>query len=392
MFLALRDIRFATGRFALMGGVVTLITFLLVMLSGLTSGLAQQTTGAIDDLDADTVAFGSPAGQDEPEEDFTDSTVTAAQLRAWQDADHVDSAAALGISQTRMSLTGDREGVTSVALFGADGSPAPEGAQPEVGEAVLTEGVTEELEVGAGDRIEVGGEELEVVDVVDEQSYSHVPVVWTTLDDWRTASHVGGSGGGDDEVVGTVVVSSFAEDVSSENLVSDLAPGLWTGLTGAETTPEQVRDDVDAAAGTSALSRTDSFHALPSYTSENGSLTMIQGFLYGISALVIVAFLSVWTVQRTRDIAVLRALGASSTYVLRDAVGQALIILVAGAALGGALGAAGGMFAAQAAPFLTDATTTLLPMAGVVVIGAAGSILAVRRVTTVDPMIALGGN
>lgn len=40
MFLALRDLRFARGRFALMGAVVALIAALGVLLSGLASGLA----------------------------------------------------------------------------------------------------------------------------------------------------------------------------------------------------------------------------------------------------------------------------------------------------------------------------------------------------------------
>lgn len=65
---------------------------------------------------------------------------------------------------------------------------------------------------------------------------------------------------------------------------------------------------------------------------------LIQGFLYGISALVTIAFLSVWTIQRTRDIAVLRALGATARYVLRDTVGQAAILLAVGAAVGGVVG------------------------------------------------------
>ncbi|MGV0435788.1 FtsX-like permease family protein [Corynebacterium mastitidis] len=74
----------------------------------------------------------------------------------------------------------------------------------------------------------------------------------------------------------------------------------------------------------------DSFGGLAAYQSERGSLLSIQGLLYGISALVILAFLSVWTIQRTRDIAVLRALGASRGYVLRDSLGQAALVLSAG--------------------------------------------------------------
>ena len=67
MFLALRDLRFATGRFALMGSVVALISLLLVMLSGLTAGLGGQNTAAIDRLGEQGVqrlVFGGAAGQE----------------------------------------------------------------------------------------------------------------------------------------------------------------------------------------------------------------------------------------------------------------------------------------------------------------------------------------
>ncbi|MCZ4103600.1 ABC transporter permease, partial [Streptomyces sp. H39-C1] len=50
MFVALRDIRFAKGRFALMGVVVTLITTLVVFLYGLTGGLGRDASSAVDEL------------------------------------------------------------------------------------------------------------------------------------------------------------------------------------------------------------------------------------------------------------------------------------------------------------------------------------------------------
>ena len=48
MFLAIREITTARGRFALIGGTVALITLLLVMLSGLTEGLSKQNTPALE--------------------------------------------------------------------------------------------------------------------------------------------------------------------------------------------------------------------------------------------------------------------------------------------------------------------------------------------------------
>ena len=61
-------------------------------------------------------------------------------------------------------------------------------------------------------------------------------------------------------------------------------------------------------------------------------------------------------------------------------------------ALDRAAGVAGGVLAARAAPFLLTPQTTLLPVAGIVVLGLAGAALAVRSITRVDPLLALGGN
>lgn len=46
MFVAWRDLRFARGRFVLIGSVVALITLLVGFLDGLTGGLAAQNVPA----------------------------------------------------------------------------------------------------------------------------------------------------------------------------------------------------------------------------------------------------------------------------------------------------------------------------------------------------------
>ncbi|MGP5226092.1 ABC transporter permease [Arthrobacter rhombi] len=374
MFLAIRDIRFAKGRFALMGGVVALITLLLVMLSGLTAGLGDQSTSSIAKLGSihasgtskpvDSIAFGA-AGNAEPKASFTESEVTAAQVDTWRGADGVKDAEPLGISQTRLqSGSADTAGgTTNVAVFGVEttGQLAP--ATVEDDTVVLSQTAAEDLSVGTGDQVTLGGTELRVASVVEDQWYSHTSVVWTALPTWTKLAHLTNP-----DQVGTVTAITYDDGATVDEAAAN------------------------SAADTVTTTRTGAFQALGAYQSEHGSLLMMQAFLYGISALVIVAFLTVWTVQRTRDIAVLKALGGSGKYILRDAITQAAIVLIAGAALGGAVGVAGGFFAAQAAPFLVDATTTLLPILGIVVLGLAGSALAVRRTTKVDALIALGGN
>jgi putative ABC transport system permease protein len=377
VFLAIRDIRFAKGRFALMGGVVALITLLIVMLSGLTAGLADQSTSAIDKLGTvngsgvpsqavDSIVFGAP-GNNEPKASFTESEVTAAQLDSWKNRAGVQDAEPLGISQTRFQAvagdTGSGTGTTNVAVFGVAPESRLAPSRVTADTVVIGKTVAKALSLHTGDKANVGGTELTVSAVVEDQWYSHTSAVWTALPTWSKLAHLSDPG-----QLGTVAVITYKDGATVDEAAAN------------------------TAAHTVSASRTGSFQALGSYKSENGSLTLMQAFLYGISALVIVAFLTVWTVQRTRDIAVLKAMGASGGYVLRDAITQAAIVLLAGAGLGGGIGILGGFFAAKAAPFLVSPATTLLPILGIIALGLAGAALAVRRVTKVDALIALGGN
>ena len=363
MFVALRDILHAKGRFTLMIGVIALLTLLLVLLTGLTRGLAHQNISAIQDLPADAVVLTPTLGD---EISWSDSQVSAEQAAAWEDSRQVTTEP-LSVGQMRIEA-GDA--VTSLALFGA----APDGeitadlpAAPAEGEALLPADIAEDLAVTSGDTVSVNGQELTVIGTVPTQWYSHSPVGYVHMNTFRSLAHQAeGTAGSALLVRGTGDHEIGAEDDAVQALAADT--------------------------DTRAVSIGESLQALPSYSSENGSLTLIQGFLYGISALVTIAFLSVWTIQRTRDIAVLRALGATGRYVLRDTVGQAAILLTVGVAVGGLVGGAGGAALSTVAPFESSPATVLVPLAGVMVIGLLGSVLATRRVARIDPLLALGGN
>lgn len=93
MFVALRDLRHARGRFVLMSVVIVLITFLVGFLAALTAGLARGSTSAIADLSADHLAFATPEGADEGSAPtFTESQVDAAAWSAWGDEPGVEAA------------------------------------------------------------------------------------------------------------------------------------------------------------------------------------------------------------------------------------------------------------------------------------------------------------
>lgn len=57
MFLALRELKFARGRFSLMGLVIGLIAVLMVLLSGLSAGLVNDGVSGLKAQPASAVAF-----------------------------------------------------------------------------------------------------------------------------------------------------------------------------------------------------------------------------------------------------------------------------------------------------------------------------------------------
>ncbi|MFI5663639.1 ABC transporter permease [Streptomyces sp. NPDC051684] len=354
MFVAWRDLRFARGRFALMGTVIVLITLLVGLLSGLTAGLARDNTSALTGLPADHLAFARPA--DGQSVSFTASTVRPEQWRDLAARDGVESAEPIGIGTVNAEAGRQTAAVSAFGVRPGSGL-APDATEP--GTAVLSTKAAKELGASTGDKLTLGGARLTVTGVSGDASYSHTPVVWTDLADWQRIAPTGGSG-----ERATVVA--------------------------LRTAPGADLPAADKVAGTDTKTIDGALSAIGSYQAENGSLQLMRGFLFVISALVVGAFFTVWTIQRSADIAVLKALGSSTRYLLRDALGQAVLMLVAGTAIGTGLATLIGAFVPDTVPFVLDPLTALGPAAVMTVLGLAGAALSIRRITAVDPLTALG--
>src|SRR5690554_3721067 len=124
MFLALRELRFARGRFTLMGIVIALISVLVVLLSGLSYGLVNDGVSGLKAMPATAFAFDEGTMKDNA---FSRSVVDDDQLAAWQDADGIAAAEPMGVTIVN-GVTGDGTQI-DLTLFGVQ----PEGfLSPEV--------------------------------------------------------------------------------------------------------------------------------------------------------------------------------------------------------------------------------------------------------------------
>lgn len=378
MFLALRELSFAKGRFSLMGAVIALISVLTVILSGLSSGLVNDGVSGLKALPATAFAFDEGTKTDNA---FSRSVVDHEQIQSWRGQEGVAEAAPMGSSM--MNATSDSGKQVDLAFFGIepDSFLAPEVSEGEqvgpVAGVVVSETARDEgIDLGTVltlDRIDT---ELTVIGFTQGQAtFGHVDIAYLPLATWQLIA-------AGQAPAGTPTAENIdALDFELASVVAlraanghsiDLAAG-------------------DALAGTTSMPLTESFNASPGYQAETMTLSMIQVFLYAICALVVGAFFSVWTIQRRHEIAVLRAIGAPVRFLLRDGLAQAALLLIlftaVGLAAGVGLGAAmpaGMPFALEYGPVMTAALMTIL-------LGLVGAAVSIVRIARIDPLTALGG-
>ncbi len=206
----------------------------------------------------------------------------------------------------------------------------------------------------------------------DKRTFGHVDVAYLPLNTWQEI-HAGVRLGEQ------VPPSAYTEaSVVAIEGVGGTLPDLAAG---------------DAEAGTAAKTLEESFDASPGYSAEMMTMSMIIAFLYAISALVVGAFFTIWTVQRSREIAVLRAMGASTGFLLRDSLLQAVIVLVGSVAVGVLIGLGlGSGLEGSGMPFVLETGPIVQGAVLLVVLGLVGAALAVTRIVRVDPLAALGEN
>lgn len=328
MYLGLREIRAAAGRFGVIAGVVALVAFMVFTLSALTEGLRQQSVSAVEALPGNGLVVqaddGAPAV-------LSDSQLDPATLLAAQSTGQVTE---LGIATVRAGT--DNRNAT-VAAFG----------RSDVHSVTVSPSVADDLSLAVGDTVRIGDEALRVEQVADVGQYAHQPVIEMPVATWQ-------------QVTGRDHVNA---------LIADRAPAELPGAVWVE--------------------RSAVTDLVPGYSSEHMSLLLIQGLLLIVSAVVVGGFFAVWTGQRVGSLAVVRAMGAGRWYLLRDGLGQAVLVLVGGLAVGALLGFGLVSLLSGKAPVAIDPSTMALVLGGMGALGLIGAGLSLRPLVKVDPLTAL---
>lgn len=360
LFLALRDLRRGARRFILLGVVIGLVALLSTVLSALATGLVTDGISGLRALPFDHMVLQSGS-----ESTFSRSTLRPDDLLPFEELQGVKSTP-LGASFVN-AASADGGPSLDLALFGVAPDSflvtrpdAHQGLDGPPGLILASE--LQEQGVKVGDRYTLGGSDVElpVLGFTFAGTYGHAPIAFTSLGTWQQVQFGAGADG----------------RFSAVALRGGTAEGF---------------ERAAADAGLELLTKSEAYAGSPGFSAETTTMTLIRGFLLVISALVIGAFFTVLTVQRTRQIGLLKAMGAGNGYVLRDGIGQ-MTILVALATLAGVVGGVGliALVGRGDAPVELDASSLATVSLSLVIAGILGSLVAFRRITHIEPAIALG--
>jgi putative ABC transport system permease protein len=367
MFLALRELQHAWVRYLLFGAIITLVAWLVFLLSGLANGLSTDNAATVQKMPVDYFVL-----QADARTQMGRSLISGSLVETVGQVPGVTAAAPVGqmLLSIRREAGGDQLDASMLGIEPGSFIMPPIVAGRDLDPAIEN-GVVVDEELGdkgvvIGDTLVVqpAGQELRVIGFVRGQTLTHTPVVYATLSQWRALRFAApGSDGGIAQPISTVVIKA---DQGAADRIAETIPGVEVASRGATVSK------------------------LPGYSEENSSVLMIQGFLFVIAAFILAVFFYVITLQKTAQFGILKAIGARTGFLARSLLVQVVILTVAGIVTGAALAFGAAAIIPSGVPFSLDAALVLTYGIVLLVVALLGTLLSLRQIATIDPLIAIG--
>jgi putative ABC transport system permease protein len=335
------------------------------MINGLGVGLNEQAGSALRNFDADAIAYSSEAGLSVIRSELGGELVTRIS-----EQQGVTAAAPIGYVAANYE---DADGnVDSAAFLGFD--PGTIGAPDVTAGRPLTSDDTYGLladksflrlsGLNVGDTLLVAlrleKQEFTIVGEIDEGAFFFQPAVYLLRTTWQQLKY------------GTVAQGERPD----ASIVLLQGKDLFGQFDGYE-----------------VVSKSTAFANIEGVQGQQSTVQALRFFGYLIGALVIGVFFYVLTLQKVAQIGVLKAVGASSGFVLRQILIQVVVISIVGIAISVPLAWATDRALRQlptTVPIAFDAGTFITTSIILLVTALVGGLFSARQVVRVDPIIALG--
>jgi ABC-type antimicrobial peptide transport system, permease component len=378
--LAIKELLNSKLKFGLIALAIGLVVSLTMLMAAMSEGLISGMTGAKEALQADVLVF-----QGDTQLSLERSLLSAADLEQIRKTPGVKEVYAVGHAMASVETDAGSFDARVLGLGGHfEQLPIVEGAGDPLGRGEAIVDVTAKAEgVSIGDTVRLSpiDRELTVVGFTEGRRYVMSPTFYVDMATW--------------------------EDLY---LASALAPVEKTSGDGAD----PVRDQFSGSASIAAVTLTGAHDAAAiealaatlgsrfevttpakAAMAGNGMSVMvlavdgIQVVSLVIGALVIGVFFYVTTLNKTGQIAAIKALGASNGYVSGQLILQITILVAAAAAIGIALALALGSAMPPAMAFEPRPQSWLISLVAVFFMAYLGSLFSLRAILAIDPASAL---
>ncbi|HGV4085596.1 TPA: ABC transporter permease [Staphylococcus aureus] len=349
MFLAWNEIRRNKLKFGLIIGVLTMISYLLFLLSGLANGLINMNKEGIDKWQADAIVLNKDANQTVQQSVFNKKDIENKYKKQ------------ATLKQTGEIVSNGHQ-KDNVLVFAVEKSSllVPsliEGHKATKDNEVLADETLKNKGFKIGDTLSLSqsDEKLHIVGFTESAKYNASPVIFT-----------------------------------NDATIAKINPRL----TGDKINAVVVRDtnwkDKKLNQELEAVSINDFIENLPGYKPQNLTLNFMISFLFVISATVIGIFLYVMTLQKTSLFGILKAQGFTNGYLANVVISQTLILALFGTAFGLLLTGVTGAFLPDAVPVKFDVLTLLVFAIVLMIVSVLGSLFSILTIRKIDPLKAIG--
>lgn len=370
MFLALKELMYSKWRFTMIGMILVLIAWLVFILSGLGNGLANLSAATFKNMDADYVVFEEGA-----RDSMNRSLMPEELINDLMNRDNVEDATSMS-SSVAVALKEGEDSDSSKLDVSILGIEAGSFLEPELVEGdaldagkedyVIVNDTLQNEGIEIGDTLELEGSPVTftVAGFVENETFNHLPAIFTVTDKWREfALAAPGAAQGIEDPVQAIM------------------------LQGEKIDPEMIENNVD---GVDVVSKQDAINGLPGYTAETGTINMMLGFLFVISAFVISVFFYVLTLQKVHQFGVMKAIGASSGFLAKTIVSQVAVVALIGILVGVGLTYLTALVFPEGMPFLLDPVIVFTYAFILLAVSILSSLISVRKIAKIDPLQAMG--
>ncbi|MDC2863632.1 ABC transporter permease [Bacillus sp. BP-3] len=352
MFLALRELKQSKLKYGLIGLMMILLSFLVLVISGLANGLAHNTVSSIQNMDAKKFVLANDA----------ENSLLRSQIKKEDVDDVVKQVGAKDAVPFHVKISTyekkDSSKKVDIAIFASERETFLE---PKIvkghalgtaqNEMIADESIKEKgIDIGDVIIDPVSKKEFKITGFTKDQKFSHTPVVYVNQDVWGE------------------IAQSIQKDYNAIAIRTD----------------QEVKN-------AHVIEKNEVLQNIPGHKGQQNSLTMIIAFLLVIATLLIGVFFYVITLQKTQQLGVLKAIGTKNSYLANMLVVQVLFLSVGAMTISVVLVEILQRILPKSMPFLLT-TTTIGQYAGIfIVISILGSLISLYQVLKVDALEAIGG-